>query len=177
MDRLRHVGIQREHHADSTTEELPPIELPRIASDSHTLSDASALSSSATPTATFTSFPPSPRVWSSSASSLPSPSTSSSKLALQTAGSLDALTLASVSAGPSTGFATPRSSSTQSLVGMGGYDWELTARKLQTIRDADERPEDADEEEGAEERSAASALSALRAGSRLTPVSMDVDGK
>ena len=175
MDRLRAVGIQRLQNPDGTVEDISPNELRRIASDALIASDGGALSTSATSTATFTSFPPSPRSYSLSSSTAPSPSSSSSKLAALS--SLDALTLASASAGPS-GCATPKTGSTQSLVAMGGYDWELTARKLQTIRDESERERGViEEEEGDDERSAASALSALRAGSRPVAAPMHVDSK
>lgn len=105
-----------------------------------------------------------------------SPSSSSSKLALATVNSLDALTLASASAGPSTGFVTPKSASAQNLVNMGGYDWELTTRKLQTLRDTDERSRSIiEEEEEEEERSAATALNELRKMARPSSTAMEVD--
>lgn len=125
------------------------------------------LTYSETATATFTSFPPSPRSFLVDVAS-PSPYPISS---------LEALRISSLSASTSA-FATPRSS-TQSLPGLAGYDWEYTARKLQTIHDVNERAkldeEDEDVDEN-DEQSAASALNALRSTAReSSTVSMEID--
>lgn len=128
------------------------------------------LTSSDTATASYTSFPPSPR---SALVDIPSPSS-------YPTASLEALRISSLSASASA-FATPRSS-TQSLPGLAGYDWEYTARKLQTIHDVNERanPEDGGDEDEVigedDEQSAATALNALRDTALGNPgAAMEVD--
>ncbi|KAH8111063.1 Opi1-domain-containing protein [Phellopilus nigrolimitatus] len=179
VDRLRVIGIQRQQNPDASVDSLPPLHHSHHARSESLSYSASSNSTglSGSTTATFTSFPPSPRTWPADA---PSPG----ELATT---SLDALTLSSLSASASA-FATPRSS-TQSLPALAGYDWEYTTRKLQTIRDTDKIRADSEVNEKrenvmlgksahhvADERFAASALSSLRrvaADSR--DVSMEVD--
>ncbi|KAI5124258.1 hypothetical protein M0805_005107 [Coniferiporia weirii] len=173
VDRLRIIGIQRQQNPDSYPDDFPPPPHSRESTtDSPSTSTIScSVSRSGSATASYTSFPPSPRSWPADA---PSPG----GLA---AASLNALTLSSLSANASA-FATPRSS-TQSLPTLADYDWEYTARKLQTIRDADERLSGSEGSEGREgkaesdEQSAASALSALRRSTSSRDASMEVDDK
>lgn len=160
---MRVIGVQRQN-ANGPSDESTPQIVHRATSEVSEGTVSSSASVSGSATATFTSFPPSPRSWPVDA---PSPAGLSTN-------TFDALTLNSLSASGSA-LATPRSS-TQSLPALAGYDWEYTAQKLQTIRDTDESYEivgkmDAD----AEERTAASALSALRGGPRAA--SMDIDDK
>ncbi|THH06644.1 hypothetical protein EW145_g3941 [Phellinidium pouzarii] len=165
VDRLRVIGIQRQEDPENSLDDLPLLTRRSRHAPSESFSASGSGSGSAT--ASYTSFPSSPRSW-------PADASSPGSLA---ANSLDALTLSSLSASPST-YATPRSS-TQSLPGLAGYDWEYTARKLQAIRNADERRELGEKKEiiaETDEQSAASALSALRGSTIVSrDASMEVD--
>lgn len=168
VDRLRTVGIQRQHSSDIPLLEGAPPQHSRHSSV-ESQAKSNLMGSSDTATTSYTSFPPSPR---SAFADIPSPG------AYPTA-SLEALRISSLSASAAgSAFATPRSSS-QSLPDLAGYNWEYTRRKLQTIHDVNTRArlrEEDEEEDEMDEQSAVTALNALRNAPLLSSGSlMDVD--
>lgn len=172
VDRLRTVGIQRQHSSDIPlleAFEAAPSQHSRHSSVESQTTKSNLVSSSDTATTSYTSFPPSPR---STFTDVPSPG------AYPTA-SLEALRISSLSASAAgSAFATPRSS-TQSLPDLAGYNWEYTRRKLQTIHDVNTRARLREEDEDIDEMDEQSAVTALNA-LRNAPLSgsgslMDID--